>query len=72
MWDGDGCGSLEQDCCEASGLPWFHKVLKSLTTEVLEMNICSDEGSSNGEDILIGSFEIFVKWACTFLVNWWS
>ena len=60
LWDGDGCGTLEQDCCNASGLPWFHKVLTSSTTEALEMRICADEGTDN-EDILIASFEIFVK-----------
>ena len=60
LWDGDGCGSLEQDCCNASGLPWFHKVLTSSTTEALEMRICSDEGA-DGEDIPIASYEIYVK-----------
>ena len=62
LWDGDGCGSLEQDCCNASGLPWFHKVLTctSSTTEALEMRICASS-DTNDEDIAIGSYEIFVK-----------
>ena len=63
LWDGDGCGSLEQDCCNASGLPWFHKVLTctSSTTEALEMRICADGGPNDDEDIPIASYEIFVK-----------
>ena len=61
LWDGDGCGSLEQDCCNASGLPWFHKVLTSSTTEALEIRICADGGPNNDEDIAIASYEIFVK-----------
>ena len=60
LWDGDGCGHLEQDCCNASGLPWFHKVLTSSTTEALEMRICANEGT-DGEDIPIASYEFFVK-----------
>ena len=61
LWDGDGCGSVEQDCCNASGLPWFHKVLTSSTTKALEMRICADGGPNNDEDIPIASYEIFVK-----------
>ena len=61
LWDGDGCGSLEQDCCNASGLSWFHKVLTLPTTEALEMRICADGGPTNNEDIPIASYEIFVK-----------
>ena len=58
LWDGDGCGSLEEDCCNASGLPWFHKVLTSSSTEALEMRICA---TSSPEDSPVASYEIFVK-----------
>ena len=34
LWDGKGCGSLEEDCCTVSGLPWFHKVLTASTTDL--------------------------------------
>ena len=47
LWDGDGCGNLEQDCCNSSGLPWFYKVLASSTTEALEMRICANEVTNN-------------------------
>ena len=50
-------GFLEQDCCNASGLPWFYKVLTSSTTEALEMCICVDEGA---EDSPIAYYEIFM------------
>ena len=29
LWDGEGCGSLETVCCQAAGLPWFHKRLSA-------------------------------------------
>ena len=61
LWDRDGCGHLEQDCCNASGLPWFHKVLTSSTTEALEIRICADGGTNDNEDIPIALYEIFVK-----------
>ena len=54
--------TIDQDSCNASGLPWFHKVLTctSSTTEALEMRICANS-DTNDEDIAIGSCEIFVK-----------
>ena len=61
LWDGNGCGSLEQDCCNVSDLPWFHKVLTSTTTEALEIRICASHGRNNDEDIPIASYEIYVK-----------
>ena len=61
LWDGNGCGSLEQDCCSTSGLPWFHKVLTSSSTEALEMRICATNGNNDNEDISIAFYEIFVK-----------
>ena len=63
LWDGKGCGSHEKDCCNATGLPWFHKVLQSSTKDFLEMRICSDTGNSivYGEDTTVGLYEIYVK-----------
>ena len=58
LWDGKGCGSLEQTCCQAPGLPWFHKVLNSTTTDYIEMRVCGDEG---GEDTPVSYYEIYVK-----------
>ena len=60
LWDGDGCGAVEEDCCSVPGLPWFHKVLTSSTTDFLEMRICADEVLSN-EDIPVELYEIYVN-----------
>ena len=60
LWDGKQCGSVEQECCQASGLPWFHKVLNSTTTDYIELRVCGDEGTSN-EDVPVNYYEIYVK-----------
>ena len=60
LWDGKGCGSLEQTCCQAPGLPWFHKVLNSTTTDYIEMRVCGDQGT-NDEDVPVNYYEIYVK-----------
>ena len=60
LWDGKGCGSLEQMCCQAPGLPWFHKVLTSPTTDYIEMRDCADESTSD-EDVPVNYYEIYVK-----------
>ena len=60
LWDGKGCGSLEGNCCTAPGLPWFHKVLNTTTTDYLELRVCSDQDSSN-EDSPVSFYELYVK-----------
>ena len=59
LWDGEGCGFLEAECCAAPGLPWFHKVLDTPTTDHIETRLCSDEGTAN-ENVLISSYDIYV------------
>ena len=58
LWDGKGCGSLEGNCCTAPGLPWFHKVLDTTTTDYLELRVCGDEG---GENVPVSFYEMYVK-----------
>ena len=58
LWDGKGCGSLEGNCCTAPGLPWFHKVLNTTTTDYLELRVCGDEG---GENVPVSFYEMLVK-----------
>ena len=61
LWDGKQCGSLEQNCCNVPGLPWFHKVLSSnTTTDDIELRVCCDEGADN-EDVPLNFYEIFIK-----------
>ena len=59
LWDGKDCSS-EGDCCTAPGLPWFHKVLNTTTTDYLELRVCGDEGSSN-EDTPLSFYELYIK-----------
>ena len=59
LWDGKGCGSLEGNCCTAPGLPWFHKVLNTTTTDYLELRVCGDEDSN--EDTPVSFYELYVK-----------
>ena len=60
LWDGKGCGSLEENCCTAPGLPWFHKVLNTTTTDYLELRVCADE-STVYDDAPVSFYEIYVK-----------
>ncbi len=59
LWDGKQCGSQEQDCCSANGLPWFHKTLNS-TTDYLELRVCCDQTNTD-EDVPISFYELYVK-----------
>ena len=60
LWDGRGCGTLENTCCQAPGLPWFHKALNSNTTDYIEMRVCGDQPTAD-EDVPVGYYEIYVK-----------
>ena len=61
LWDGEGCGSLETVCCQAAGLPWFHKRLSAPTNNNIEMRICASNVASS-EDVPVGScwFSMFL------------
>ena len=60
LWDGKQCGLIEKACCNASGIPWFHKVLQQPTTDYIELRVCNDQGIAD-EDSPIGFYEIYVK-----------
>uniref|UniRef100_A0A1X7UHS8 Fibrinogen C-terminal domain-containing protein n=1 Tax=Amphimedon queenslandica TaxID=400682 RepID=A0A1X7UHS8_AMPQE len=60
LWDGKGCGSLEDVCCAAPGIPWFNKVLGTTTTDYLELRVCADQETAD-EDVPVGFYEIYVK-----------
>ena len=59
LWDGQGCGSLEENCCAAPGLPWFNKVLNTTTSDYLELRVCSDQETT--EDSPVNYYEIYVR-----------
>ena len=59
LWDGKDCSS-EGDCCTAPGLPWFHKVFNTTTTDYLELRVCADQ-STVDEDIPVSFYELYIK-----------
>uniref|UniRef100_A0A1X7VKM5 Uncharacterized protein n=1 Tax=Amphimedon queenslandica TaxID=400682 RepID=A0A1X7VKM5_AMPQE len=60
LWDGQGCGSHETSCCKAPGIPWFHRVFASPTTDFIELRVCGDE-ESDDEDSPLSFYEIYVN-----------
>ena len=60
LWDGEGCGGDEGPCCNAPGIPWFHKNLISSTNDDIEIRVCGESSTSN-EDTPLGLYEIYVK-----------
>ena len=60
LWDGKGCRSLEDPCCDKPGLPWFRKVLEDETSDDIELRVCGEE-STNNEDSPVALYEIYVK-----------
>ena len=60
LWDGEGCGGDEGSCCNAPGIPWFHKVLNSPTTDDIELRVCANESTRN-EDAPVSLYELYVK-----------
>ena len=58
LWDGQGCVSGEPiACCQATGIPWFHKVLNTPTSDFIELRMCG----ANDEDSPFSLYEIYVK-----------
>ena len=37
LWDGQECRVREAPCCNAAGIPWFHKRLSAATTDFIEI-----------------------------------
>ena len=60
LWDGEQCGLIEEECCNATGIPWFHKPLQQPTTDYIELRVCSDQEIAN-EDIPVELVEIYVN-----------
>ena len=60
LWDKKGCSTIEQLCCHARGLPWFHKTIQFPTNDYIEMRVCGDQ-STWDEDVPVSYYEIYVK-----------
>ena len=59
LWDGQGCGPTSS-CCTFNSPPWFNVTLPSLTTDGIEVRICSDERTTI-DDTPIQLIELYVK-----------
>ena len=59
LWDGKDCDQ-EPTCCNREGLPWFHKVMTTTTSDYIELRVCCDQ-DTNDEDVPFGLYELFVK-----------
>ena len=60
LWDGKLCRQRERPCCDAPGIPWFHKVMDSATADDIELRVCGlDETTYT--DTPVGLYEIYVK-----------
>ena len=59
LWDGEGCGGNEGPCCNAPGIPWFHKVLNSFTTDDIEVRVCASVDTT--EDVPVSLYELYIK-----------
>ena len=58
LWDGRNC---EGQCCSNyNSPPWFSVTLPDVTSEKIEVRICSDQETDN-EDTPIGLLEIYVQ-----------
>ncbi len=55
LWDGEQCGLVEEECCNAPGIPWFHKPLEQPTTDYIELRVCGD-GYIVNEDVPVGIY----------------
>ena len=60
LWDGEQCGSKEEECCNAPGIPWFHKPLQQPTTDYIELRLCSSDNFVR-EDVPVSLVEIYTK-----------
>ena len=59
LWDGQECGPTSS-CCTFNSPPWFNVQLPNPTTDDIEVRICSDHGTVDG-DTPIQLIELFVK-----------
>ena len=60
LWDGKECRGGESLCCNAPGMPWFHKVLDSVTSDNIELRVCGDARTTD-EDTPVNLYEICIK-----------
>ncbi len=59
LWDGEGCGP-QSTCCEGEGKPWFCKTLTEVTTDDIEMRLCTNQHTGD-EDFPLEIIELYVQ-----------
>ena len=59
LWDGRGCDH-SSTCCTFNDPPWFHKQLSNLTTDDIEMRVCTRDGADYA-NVYIEMVEIYVQ-----------
>ena len=60
LWDGQNCNGPESTCCTNTNMPWFLKTLNEITTDDIELRVCSSGGILS-EDTPLDIIEIYVK-----------
>jgi hypothetical protein len=59
LWDGQNCTSTST-CCQFNNPPWFTKNLPTLTTDDVELRICSPNSLSNA-DVPLELIELYIQ-----------
>jgi hypothetical protein len=58
LWDGQNCTS-NSTCCQLNNPPWFTKYLPTLTTDDIELRLCTAD--SPYDDVPIELIELYVQ-----------
>ena len=58
LWDGEGCGELNECCLRQYEQEYFCTLLPQPTTDAIEVRICGDQ---KDEEIYLQQLELFVK-----------
>ena len=58
LWDGTGC-TVGSGCCGQNGMPWFHRILTTSTTDDFEIHLCKNRVNSV-EDVAVEKVEVYV------------
>ena len=59
LWDGEGCDSTSNSCCQLNNPPYFCTELPQPTTDDIEVRICHNEPTYD-EDTLVSLIDIYV------------
>ena len=60
LWDGQDCNDNEASCCTNPNLPYFVRDLSVLSTDDVELRVCTSEGPSD-EAVGIDQIELYIK-----------